>query len=65
MLYIYILIYTFQLRWEANTLDAAQAAAALSMACAGEVTDCAAWRQGSLGKTIGKPLNNDKTMGKP
>ena len=29
---------------KANTLDAAQAAAALSMACAGEVTDCEAWR---------------------
>ena len=33
--------------YQANTLDAAQAAAALSMACAGEVTDCEAWRTGT------------------
>ena len=33
--------------YQANTLDAAQQAAALSMACAGEITDCEAWRTGT------------------
>lgn len=42
---------------EANTLDAAQAAAALSMACAGEVTDCVTRRYDRWVVVPALPLN--------